>query len=223
MAITSATTAPAAATTSSSPVDRKMLASNFDQFLQLLTTQLTNQNPLEPLDTNQFTQQLVQFASVEQQTKTNSTLSALLMATKASSATSALGFVGSEIRADGATTSLRNGKAEWNLNASKAAAKATLAVRDASGTTVYTETRSLNAGSQSFVWDGRRSTGGTAPAGDYTLTITAQDLAGGPVSVSTEIVGVVDSVDLTGAAPMLAIGETRVPVDKVKSMRKGAS
>ncbi len=54
--------------------DRKMLANNFDQFLTLLTTQLKNQNPLEPLDTNQFTQQLVQFASVEQQIKSNTTL-----------------------------------------------------------------------------------------------------------------------------------------------------
>ena len=67
--------------------DRKMLASNFDQFLTLLTTQLKNQNPLEPLDTNQFTQQLVQFASVEQQIKSNTRLHSLLQATKSSTAT----------------------------------------------------------------------------------------------------------------------------------------
>ena len=58
-------------TSSPSAIDAKTIAGNFDTFLQLLTTQLKNQNPLDPLDTNQFTQQLVQFSSVEQQLKTN--------------------------------------------------------------------------------------------------------------------------------------------------------
>lgn len=200
--------------------DRKMLANNFDQFLTLLTTQLKNQNPLEPLDTNQFTQQLVQFASVEQQIKSNTTLASLLQATKASTATNALGFVGTEIRADGATTKLSNGKAQWNLNSPRAASKATLAIRDASGATVYTESRTLTAGNQSFAWDGKLSSGGVAPAGDYTISITAADLSGAPVTVSTELVGIVNSVDLSGATPMLAIGSVRVEIDKVKSMRK---
>src|SRR6478735_455076 len=167
--------------------DRKMLANNFDQFLTLLTTQLKNQNPLEPLNTNEFTQQLVQFASVEQQIKSNTTLASLLQATKASTATNALGFVGTEIRADGATTKLNNGKAEWNLNSPRAASRATLAIRDASGATVYTENRTLNAGSQTFSWDGKlTSGGGVAPSGDYTISVTAADLSGAPVNVSTE-------------------------------------
>jgi flagellar basal-body rod modification protein FlgD len=214
---TSATSGTAA---SSAGTDRKMLANNFDQFLTLLTTQLKNQNPLEPLDTNEFTQQLVQFASVEQQIKSNTTLASLLQATKASTATSALGFVGTEIRADGATTKLSNGKAEWSLNSPRAASRATLAIRDASGATVYTENRTLSAGNQTFAWDGKLSSGGSAPSGDYTISITAADLAGAPVTVSTEMVGIVDSVDLSGATPMLAIGSVRVEIDKVKSMRK---
>ena len=60
---------------------RKTIADNFDTFLQLLTTQLKNQNPLDPLDTNQFTAQLVQFSGVEQQLKTNEFLEALLLNT----------------------------------------------------------------------------------------------------------------------------------------------
>ncbi|MCP8940946.1 flagellar hook assembly protein FlgD [Alsobacter sp. SYSU M60028] len=219
MAVTAAASSPSSAA-SSAGTDRKMLANNFDEFLLLLTTQLKNQNPLEPLNTNEFTQQLVQFASVEQQIKSNDTLGSLLTATKASTATNALGFVGAEIRADGATTRLSGGRAEWNLSAPKAASRATLAVRDASGATVYSETRSLAAGSQSFVWDGRTSSGATAPVGDYTLSVTASDLAGAAVNVSTEIVGTVDAVDLTGSSPLLAIGSVRVPVENVKSMRK---
>ncbi|MGY4482257.1 flagellar hook assembly protein FlgD [Bradyrhizobium sp. LM3.2] len=70
------------------------LAGNFQTFLTLLTTQLQNQNPLDPLDTNQFTQQLVQFAGVEQQLKTNDSLSQLVTLQQTTQATQALGFVG---------------------------------------------------------------------------------------------------------------------------------
>src|SRR6476620_1092951 len=84
------------------------IANNFDQFLSLLTTQLKNQSPLDPLDTNQFTAQLVQFAGVEQQLKTNETLTSLLGLNSANTATAAVGFIGSTITADGATTRLSN-------------------------------------------------------------------------------------------------------------------
>src|SRR5438477_10651774 len=103
--------------TGKTATDKSMLASNFDQFLTLLTTQLKDQNPLDPLDTNQFTQQLVQFASVEQQLQTNDSLTALLKATQTSTATAALGFVGAQITADGATAHLAGGQAQWSLNA----------------------------------------------------------------------------------------------------------
>ena len=65
---------------SSNTIDRQTIANNFDTFLQLLTTQLKNQNPLDPLDTNQFTQQLVEFSGVEQQLKTNDFLASLVTA-----------------------------------------------------------------------------------------------------------------------------------------------
>src|SRR3712207_5158235 len=101
--------------------DRAAIAENFDAFLLLLTTQLKNQSPLDPLDTNQFTQQLVQFASVEQQLKSNDTLNALLTSAKASAVSTAASFVGMQITADGNMAHLSNGKAEWALTSAKAA------------------------------------------------------------------------------------------------------
>src|SRR5919112_3505074 len=79
-------TAPSAGSgvPTTSAANNATLAKNFDTFLSLLTTQLKNQNPLEPLDTNQFTQQLVQFAGVEQQIKSNETLNSLLTSSKSS-------------------------------------------------------------------------------------------------------------------------------------------
>jgi flagellar basal-body rod modification protein FlgD len=205
---------------SSAPSSTKALANNFDQFLTLLTTQLKNQSPLDPLDTNQFTQQLVQFASVEQQIKSNDTLSALLVATKAATATNALGFVGMEITADGTTTKLEGGKATWNLNLPRAAARATVTVRDSNGATVFSESKALNAGTQSYAWDGKSANGTRAPDGNYTISVTATDVTGKDMTVKTEITGVVDSVDLTGSAPALKVGAATVAVDQVKSMRK---
>src|SRR5262245_3360522 len=100
----------------SNALDNTEIASNFTTFLQLLTTQLKNQNPLDPLDTNQFTQQLVQFAQVEQQMKSNDQLSSLVALEKSAQATTALAYVGATVVVDGATAQLANGNANWSLN-----------------------------------------------------------------------------------------------------------
>src|SRR5258708_38004863 len=92
------------------------LAGNFPTFLTLLTTQLQNQNPLDPLDTNQFTQQLVEFASVEQQLKTNDQLTTLVSLQQTTQATQALGFVGKTAVVSGNTAALTNSSATWQLN-----------------------------------------------------------------------------------------------------------
>src|SRR5262249_39455842 len=100
MAVDPTSSATGAAATASG-VDRATIAGNFDTFLQLLTTQLQNQNPLDPLDTNQFTSQLVQFAGVEQQLRTNDNLDSLVKLTKSTQNTAALGYVGATITAEG--------------------------------------------------------------------------------------------------------------------------
>ena len=206
-----------AATASGTGTDRKTIAGNFDAFLLLLTTQLKNQNPMEPLDTNQFTQQLVQFASVEQQIKSNETLHSLLTSSKSSIVSSASNFVGMNITADGATTQLSDGRAEWKLNLARAGS-GTITIKDQSGSVVATDSKTLSAGSQSYVWDGKTSTGLPAPSGNYTITVTARDVSGGAVTVKTEIAGRVDSVDMAGDSPVLVVGSTRVPLENVKTI-----
>jgi flagellar basal-body rod modification protein FlgD len=206
-----------ASSTSGTGTDRKTIAQNFDAFLLLLTTQLQNQNPMEPLDTNQFTQQLVQFASVEQQIKSNETLNSLLTSSKSSIVSSASNFVGMNITADGATTQLSDGRAEWRLNLARTGT-GTITIKDQSGSVVATDTKTLTAGSQSYVWDGKTSTGLPAPSGNYTITVTARDVSGGAVTVKTEIAGRVDSVDMAGDTPVLVVGSTRVPLESVKTI-----
>jgi flagellar basal-body rod modification protein FlgD len=116
-ATSSATSSASAA--SSAALNNTEIASNFTTFLQLLTTQLKNQNPLDPLDTNQFTQQLVQFAGVEQQMKSNDQLASLVSLEKSAQASTALAYVGSTVVVDGSTTPLANGSATWSLNVTK--------------------------------------------------------------------------------------------------------
>jgi flagellar basal-body rod modification protein FlgD len=212
----------AATSTGTAVTDRKTIAQNFDAFLLLLTTQLQNQNPLEPLDTNQFTQQLVQFASVEQQIKSNETLNAMLTSSQSSIVSTAAGFVGMQVTADGATSELKDGRAEWRLNLPRAATT-TITITDASGNVVATETKNFSAGAQSYTWNGRTSTGQTAPAGRYTITATGRDATGQSVSVKTEVSGRVDSVDMTGDEPILLLGGVRVPLSKVKTIAQSAS
>ncbi|MFC3694703.1 flagellar hook assembly protein FlgD [Chenggangzhangella methanolivorans] len=195
------------------------LANNFTTFLSLLTTQLRNQNPLDPLDTNQFTQQLVQFAGVEQQLKTNDTLAALLVSSQTATASSALSLVGRTITADGDTAKLEDNKAVWSVNSPKDAVTGTVTVRNSSGAIVYTGDISLKEGDQNFEWDGKKTDGTKAPEGLYTLSIDAKDTDGNAVTVTSEVTGVVDGVDLSTGQAILLIGDLRIPLGALKAVK----
>jgi len=206
--------------TSSSTITgaRQGIADNFDTFLQLLTTQLKNQNPLDPLDTNAFTQQLVQFSSVEQQLKTNDYLSALVQSNTNAVQTNAVTYIGKVVTAAGTRSELIGGKAVWNFSLDDAA-QAMVSIKDADGNTVYTEQGNLQAGNGQFEWDGTTSTGGKAPDGTYTISISGTNVEGRNVPISTEFSGTVTGIDFTGSEPVLLIGTTRVNISGVTSIR----
>src|SRR5713226_7038581 len=148
-----ATPSTTASSSSSTVADKSLIAGNFQTFLTLLTTQLKNQNPLDPLDTNQFTQQLVQFAQVEQQLKQNEQLTTLVSLEKSAQATTALAYVGQTVAVDGQTAKLADNKAIWSFSVPKPVS-ATVTIKNATGQTVYTGSYTMQAGTQSFAWDG---------------------------------------------------------------------
>src|SRR6266478_4987445 len=163
----------------------------------LLTTQLQSENPRDPLDTNQFTQKLVQFASVEQQLKTNDQLTTVV---------------------DGSTAALTNGSATWELGV-PTNANVTISIANSTGQTVFTGSYAVNAGNnQSFTWNGKGNDGTQWPDGKYKLTATATDSAANSVAVSTQIQGVVDSVDLTQSPPLLSINGQNYTVNQIRSI-----
>jgi len=194
------------------------LAGNFQTFLTLLTTQLQNQNPLDPLDTNQFTQQLVQFASVEQQLKTNDQLTSLVSLQQTAQSTQALTFVGKTAVVDGSTAALTNGSATWDMSLPKDS-NLSVSITNSTGQTVFTGNYAVNAGNnQPFVWDGKGTDGTQWPNGQYRMTATAVDTSGNSVAVSTAIQGVVSSVDLTQTPPLLSINGQTYTVNQIKAI-----
>jgi flagellar basal-body rod modification protein FlgD len=207
-------------TASAVGVDKQTIAGNFQTFLQLLTTQLKNQNPLEPLDTNQFTQQLVQFAQVEQQLKSNDQLATLVSLQKTAQSTAALEFVGQTVSVDGPTAPLVGGKATWLFSGAKPSTLS-IAIKSASGQTVYSTTRAYPAGNgQPFVWDGKDSSGHQSPDGNYTISISAEDANGLTVPIGVEIEAKVDAADLSTTPPTLTIAGKDYTLDKIKRIRR---
>jgi flagellar basal-body rod modification protein FlgD len=205
---------------SSSSTSSTGIADNFQTFLTLLTTQLQNQNPMDPLDTNQFTQQLVQFAGVEQQLKANESLSSLLKLQTTAQASQALNFVGANAIVDGTKANFSGTSATWSLSTDKPVT-AQVSIQNATGQTVYSGKFTISAGqNQTFAWDGKGNDGTTWPVGDYSLSVTATDASGQTAAVSTQIQGVIDSVDMTKSPPQLSIGGQTFTLDQIRKVVK---
>jgi flagellar basal-body rod modification protein FlgD len=215
MTVSSVSSATSANTLSSSA---QTIAGNYDTFLNMLTTQLQNQDPLSPMDTNQFTSQLVQFSSVEQQLQTNTYLQSMMQASQDSSNSGVVSYIGKTVTSSGVSSDLSNGQATWNFNL-PSAATVSVSIKDSTGSTVYSETGSMPQGSGAFNWNGKTSSGGVAPDGTYTISIDAQDSSGGFVAATTETNGVVTGVDLSGSTPKLLVGNTSLLLGNITSVR----
>jgi len=215
---TTQTNSSSSSSNSLSSTTGSTLAGNFQTFLTLLTTQLQNQNPLDPLDTNQFTQQLVQFAGVEQQLKTNTELSTLVSMQQTAQATQALNFVGHTAVVDGSTATMTSSSATWHLNV-PSSATVDISIANSSGQTVFTGKYTAGAGSDiPFTWNGQGNDGTQWPDGKYTISATGKDASGNAVGVAAQVQGKVSSVDLTQSPPLLTIDGNSYTVGQVKSI-----
>lgn len=224
-AATAATTQSTATSQATSSSASQQLSGNFDEFLQLLTTQLQNQDPLSPLDTNSFTQELVEFSSVEQQITMNTNMQTLISLQQATATTSALQLVGSTVTVSGNSASLSsatNSPATWSLNAS-GSGTANITITSSSGQTAYTGTTSLNAGTQTYSWNGKGNNGVSWPDGNYTIAITATGANGQAVTVSTQVQGVVSAVDMSASPPTLTVSGQTVPISSIQSVGSSGS
>lgn len=190
-----------AAGSSATAQSRTTLSQNFDTFLTLLTSQLKNQDPLSPVDSNEFTQQLVQYSQVEQQIRTNEMLTSLTDQQKATTAGAALSYLGRTATIGSDLTRLQNGSAAWTYKLDAGASQTTLSVVDSTGREVFRTNGSSAKGDTTFTWDGKTTSGQTAPDGVYRLVVTAKDGSGAAVSSSVSVTEKITGVDMSGAQP----------------------
>jgi flagellar basal-body rod modification protein FlgD len=192
------------------------LTSNFQSFLSLLTTQLKDQDPTSPVDPNQFTQQIVQMTGVQQQLLTNNLLTTLVGQGQGGM-NGAVGYIGKEVMATSANQNLSGGKATWDYQLASNGATANMTITNSLGQTVYTGAApSLQAGLNTFTWNGKNSAGQQLPdGGPYTMSITAVDTNGSPVTAQSVVVGQVTSVQMDGGTPYLSIGSQLIPMSSV--------
>ncbi len=214
------TVAPASSTTPTvAPTAAQTLAGNFDTFLTLLTTQLKNQDPLSPMDSNQFTQQLVQFSQVEQQINTNDNLKTLIGQGSNQTGSYAVSYLGKEVSVTNGNAPLSGGKAEWRYNLGATAAQSVLTVTNASGQVVYTGAGETASGNHSFDWDGKGSNGNQLPDGTYKLTVSAAAADGSTVTSLVASTGTVTEVDMTSGTPQLMIGPMSISLGDVSAVQ----
>ncbi len=192
------------------------LAGNFDDFLSLLTTQLKNQDPTSPMDTNQFTSQLVQFTAVSEQISTNATLSQLLAASLAQQLGQASGLIGTEVSVSGGVLPLQKGLAQADFQ-SGGAQPVQISVYDANGSPVHSETLDAVDGSNSWTWDGTGSHGEQLPDGAYGIAVTAAGTA-----LDVRAVGTVTGAEQSNQAVQLRFGAASVGYDKVVSLGRAS-
>jgi len=202
------TTTPAAATSSA----QQELSGNFDTFLKLLTTQLQNQDPMSPMDSNQFTQQLVEFSQVEQQIGTNTNLQSLISLNQAQANTSAMSYLGKSVVLTNGEQALSSGTANWTYGLNNDATSTTLTVTNANGKVVYSGKGETAAGTHAFTWNGQDNNGNQLADGTYTLSATSVASDGSAVTTSVASKGVVSGIDTSGKSPQLIIGTMEVPL-----------
>lgn len=201
--ILSPTTAPGA---------KSPTATDFNMFLKLLTTQMQNQDPLSPMDSTQYTQQLVQYSQVEQSVQQNGTLKDILANLTNQDISHAAQFIGCDAVFSSSVSGLGTKPARWNYAADRTMASGTVTISDASGKAVFTGPLDVSNASGSFSWDGTLTNGGKATDGAYTLALKAIDATGASIAPKITSVGVVDAVDADGGVLSLGVNGIRMPM-----------
>ncbi len=223
IATSSSGTAAAGATASSTGTTAGVnaltsLADNFQSFLSLLTTQLQNQDPTSPMDTNQFTTELVQMTSVQQQVSTNSNLTQLIALTQGGQVLQSTALVGKTADVTSSNIALQNGSGELQFNTT-AAEPIGIAITDASGKTIKTATLTSTAGANTWKWDGTSDSGASVPDGSYAAAVVTPSATGTTATaVPFTVQGTVTGLVKNGTSTNLQLGATSVDISALQSL-----
>jgi flagellar basal-body rod modification protein FlgD len=201
----------------------KSLTDTYNNFLTLLTKQLQNQDPLNPMDTAQFTQQLVSFSAVEQQINSNKNLEKLIGLQSATNAFGAVSFLGNRVAVDSDQVSLQKGKASFQYEIDHSASRAVLKVMDSRGQTVLVQEANKGIGSYNVDWNGKDAFGNQLPDGQYQVAVSYEDDQGKAYAAKITSFGIVDSTEIHDGEVKLFVGNVGFPIDKILKVTKPAS
>jgi flagellar basal-body rod modification protein FlgD len=214
MSVGSSTSSSSSGSTSGSSNALQQLGSNFNDFMTMLLTQLQNQDPTDPMDTESFTTELVQFTGVEQQVATNTSLGQLIQLTQAGQVEQTAEVVGHQVAIQSGELSLQNGSATLAYTTT-AAEPVTISVTDGSGDVLSQQTISATAGQNSWTWNGKSSSGTAVPDGAYNVSITT---GSANTAVPFTVLGTVTGLQNSGGSVSLDLGSLVIPMTSLTAM-----
>jgi flagellar basal-body rod modification protein FlgD len=222
MAVNSVANTSAAASTQT--VATTQLNQNFDTFLKLLTTQLQNQDPMAPMDSEKFTNQLVMFSQVEQQIAQNDKLTKLLASSNTQLTQGALGYIGLDVDVKGSVFEFDGKSVELGYQLDEPATSVDVSVFDSTGKLAWAGSATqTDAGTHKVTWDGKDANGNVLDAGKYYIAVTANDASGTPKIATTTVPGRVTGVETTADGVMLTVSGQLISINDVLSAQKPAA
>jgi flagellar basal-body rod modification protein FlgD len=218
-AATAAAAAASAASSSAATSGNALtsLTSNFQDFLGMLMAQLQNQDPTSPMDTNEFTQELVEFSGVEQQINTNASLTQLIQLTQSGQVEQSSTLVGHQVEVNSPNLSLQNGTSAITFTA-PSAGPVEIGIYDANGNQVADTVVNATQGSNNWTWNGQESDGTQLPDGSYQVAVESAGANGQPMAVPFTVLATATGVEQTASGLQLELGATSVPFSDLQSV-----
>ncbi|WP_084580093.1 flagellar hook assembly protein FlgD [Sphingomonas azotifigens] len=221
MTLVSSATGSASAAQGTADAASSKLTADYNLFLKLLTTQMQNQDPLSPMDSTQYTQQLVQYSQVEQSISQTKTLNSILSSLNMASLTSSSSMIGQPVQLDSDQAGLSaTTPAQWEWSATNAITGLTATVLDAKGTKVDTFKTTVSGKTGQFSWDGTTSTGKKVDPGLYQLQLTGTTDAGAKITTTAKVIGKVDDVQMANGVPVVSVNGAQYPTSMILRIQK---
>jgi flagellar basal-body rod modification protein FlgD len=214
---TNSTSSTSGSATAAAPNPLVALSSNFNDFLQMLMTQLQNQDPTSPMDTNEFTSELVQFSGVEQQINTNGSLTQLIQLTQAGETMQGTSMTGKQVTVSSSQIALQNGSGTLNFN-DPTAGPVAIAITNSAGQQLYGTTLTATAGNNSWSWNGQNNAGTQLPDGAYSAAVVSGNANGTTTALPFTVTGTATGVQSLSSGMQLDIGALTVPFSAVQSV-----
>jgi flagellar basal-body rod modification protein FlgD len=210
----SSTSATGSSSTSTAASSAK-LTQSYDSFLKLLTTQLQNQDPMSPMESSEFTNQLVQFSQVEQQISQNSKLDKLVSLQNNNQTQASLGFIGLDVEATGNAFTYDGKPVKMSYTLPEASTSTRIQIKNEKGVTIQTLDGARTTSRQEVTWDGKKADGSVAEPGSYSMTVIAPKADSKLMTAKTTVFGRVSGIEAGNGVTTLMMGKVPVKMEDV--------